>query len=198
MDFYHNQKLAWLAIPKNASTSLREIFDRQLGWLRDDLYNPKIDLDKLEFFACLRHPDARHTMGVAQYLTVWKLTKILDEYPQILASSIFDENSMPLHFLIPQTVLDRCTFFVIDDAQSPWPGHLVSWLKVRGIELSGPIPWINSSRESHDAMRQKIKEIKQRFPHHHNKLTKWAHERDMLLYARHVRIQHTLAPKVRL
>jgi hypothetical protein len=191
--FYTNQKLAWLSIPKNASTSLTEIFGDQLGWQRQNLYRPTIDLGQLEFFGCLRHPDVRHTVGVAQYLTAQNLTEILTDYPKILACAIFDEHSMPLHFMISQTILDRCTFFVIDDPRSPWPNHLVSWLFRRGVELPGPIRTLNSSRDSHDALRQRITEMKREFPVLHNKLTKWALERDIMLYRRHIEIQHQLA-----
>lgn len=193
MFFYTNEKLAWLSIPKNASTSLAEIFGNQLGWQRHNLYRTKLDLDQLDFFACLRDPDVRHTIGVAQYLTAQNLTGILTDYPKILACAIFDEHSMPLHFMVPQTLLDRCTFFVIDDPRSPWPDHLVSWLSRRGVELPGPIPMRNSSRDSHDALRQRITEMKREFPVLHNKLTKWALERDIMLYRRHIEIQHQLA-----
>jgi hypothetical protein len=193
--FYTNQKLAWLSIPKNASTSLNEVFGQQLGWQRQNLYRPSIDLDSLEFFACIRDPDVRHTMGVAQYLCAQDLTGILTDYPNLLACAIFDEHSMPLHFLIPQTVLDRCTFFVIDDPRSPWPDHLVSWLSRRGVEVPGSIPSLNSSRDKHESLRRHITEIKQRSPILHNKLTKWALERDIILYRQHIQIQHLLADR---
>lgn len=195
MFFYTNQKLAWLSIPKNASTSLTQVFGDQLGWQRQDLYDPTIDLDNLEFFGCLRDPDVRHTVGVAQFLTTQKLTWLVNFYPKILACSILDEHSMPLHFLIPQPVLDRCTFFLIDGPQTPWPNHLISWLSRRGVELPGPIPSLNSSRDSHEELRQRITDIKQRFPVLHNKLMKWALARDRLLYRKHIVIQHELFDK---
>lgn len=195
MFFYTNQKLAWLSIPKNASSSLADVFGRQLKWQRQNLYDTDIDLSSLEFFACLRDPDVRHTVGVAQYLYAQKIPALVTDYPKILASAIFDEHSMPLHFMISQPVLDRCTFFVIDDPRSPWPNNLVSWLANRDVVLSGPIPSLNSSRDVHDSLRQRITEIKKRYPVLHNKLTKWALERDMLLYRRHIEIQHELADR---
>jgi hypothetical protein len=195
MDFYTNGKLAWLSIPKNASTSLSRLLGDQLGWQRHDLHRPNIDLNQLEFFACLRDPDDRHTVGMAQFLTTQKLTWLVNFYPKILAGSILDEHSMPIHFLVPQAVLDRCTFFVIDDPKGPWPGNLVSWLANRSVDLPGPIPMLNSSRDSHDALRQCIVENKKRFPVLHNKLIVWALAQDRILYRRHIQVQHELAHK---
>lgn len=191
--FLTNGKLAWLNIPKNASTSMVEIFENQLGWQRQDLYRPTVDLDNLEFFGCLRDPDDRHTSGVAEYLHNHELTGVVADYPKLLAGGIFDQHTLPIHFMLPQAILDRCTFFVIDHPRSPWPDNFVSWLANRGIEFSGPIPRLNTSQERNDLLKQRIAEVKQKFRSYHIYLTKYVLAPDILLYQRHLEIQHKLA-----
>jgi hypothetical protein len=194
MFFLTNEKLAWLSIPKSASSSMNEILGNQLGWQRKDLRDPTVDLDKLEFFGCLRNPDDRHTSGIAEYLLQNNITGVLDDYPEMVVGSILDHHTWTIQMSFPQAILDRCTFFVIDHPQSPWPNHLVSWLSNRGVELPGPIPWLNASQDSDDAtLKQRIEEIKQSFPTYHRWLTNWTLAQDISLYNKHIEVQNELA-----
>lgn len=67
MYFHHNNRLAWISIAKNACRSWQQVFNN-LGWQIEDLFQPQVDIQLVEFFAFLRWPAVRHTMGVVEYL----------------------------------------------------------------------------------------------------------------------------------
>lgn len=195
MFYYTNDKLAWLCIPKNASTSLIEVFANQLHWTRHDLYrsSPQ-DIQHLEFFACLRDPNQRHAMGLVQYLASNDMLDLIDHarYSVILASAILDEHSMPLHFAVPQHIIDRCRFFIMDDPGLDFQHMLTTWLAQKGTVLPA-MPCLNQSVPDVAQLRRRVDDIKLRCPDHHNKLTKWALERDMILYGQQRAAAHQMA-----
>jgi hypothetical protein len=184
MLYYTNNDLAWLCIPKNASTSTKRLLVQGLGWQEHDLYRPHCDPRDLTWFGILRDPDQRHSLGLLQYLASNQITELLDHprYQTLLASAMLDEHSMPVHFVVPESIIQRAMFFVMDDPGIDLNRTLTSWLAQHGVLLPAPMPHDNASNAGALALRQRIHDIKQRYLDRHNKLTKWALARDMFLY----------------
>jgi hypothetical protein len=127
MFFHHNGQLAWLSIAKNACTSWISVFN-DLGWKKENLYRPETDISQLKFFGFLRDPNQRHTMGVVEYLERSDLLSVLHSprFSTLLVAGVFDEHSYAISHMVPDSVLDRTSFFVIDhhyyDYQETTPG----------------------------------------------------------------------------
>jgi len=194
MFFHHNGNLAWLSIAKNACTSWMQVFD-DLGWEKEDLHKPKTDISQLKFFGFLRSPDQRHTMGVVEYLERYNLLPTLysDEHGAVLAAGVFDEHSYAISHLVPDSIRNSATFFIIDGPRYNYEILVKNFLAEHGVLISVPLPRLNTKRPNTHAHRQHLHAIKQQRIDIQNQLMKNFLEPDQLLYSRHMEQQHIWA-----
>lgn len=192
MYFYHNNSLGWLKIPKNACSSWESVFE-QVGWQKEDLYDPQVDLNSLTFFGFLRRPDTRHDMGIVEYLMRSDIVDLLydERFNRLLASAIFDEHTYGVWHMVPKQILDRTTFFIIDHVEFDYEKLTKNWLLDHGVDITNvPVPRLNPSNDFAKQLRNKIALVKQQNPQCHSKLMKNWLEPDVLLYAHHTQQQH--------
>lgn len=158
--FFTNGRLAWLRVLKNASSSYARVFE-DLDWELHDLYKTKIDTDSLTWFGLLRDPNVRHSMGIVQYLMEQSLQACLDEplcHP-LLTSACLDAHSMPITAQIPESIVHRAHWFVLDHPTYDHERLLRNFLRTHKFELP-PVPRIHESTAEKRQMQQRIEELK--------------------------------------
>jgi len=203
MYFHHNNNLAWISIAKNACRSWGQVFDN-MGWVKEDLHKPTVDLKQLEFFGFLRWPTRRHTMGVVEYLERSGQLHLLDDdrVNKLLVSAVFDQHSYTVTQMIPPVVLEQTKFFIIDQKYYNYEILVKNYLHTHGIELTTPVPRINYTsgnnenfanepyRSSTYSARIKLDQLKQRYETEHANLQKNFLDADSKLYKRHEQLQY--------
>ena len=191
MYFYHNDQLAWISISKNACSTWQHEFEN-LGWTRDDLYNPACYLDQFTWFAFLREPDSRHTMGVVEYLLKTDQAHLLDDPScnRLLVGAAFDEHTYPVSRIIPQWILDKMTFFILDQAYYDYEILVKRFLREHGVILDKKIERLWASTDIKLQMRAKLEVLKKQYSEDYKSLSKNILHPDQYLYARHLLLQH--------
>lgn len=194
MYFYHNNKLAWLQIQKNACSSWSRAF-ADAGWQKEDLHSPITDLNNLNFFGFLRQPYNRHIKGVAQFLFDSGLTELLDDknYSRLLITGVYDEHTLSVSHLLPESIVNRTTFFIMDHDHYDYNVLVHNFLKYHNVNPVTCTYQLNESNESRRALYEKIKKLRDSNLDVFNKLAKNFFERDIALYHRHSLIQHLWA-----
>ena len=190
MYFYTNGKLAWLKISKNACTSWSYVFEN-LGWEKQDLYIPTINLDNLEFFGFIQDPEKRHTAGIVQYIFNEKLFDLIDNalYQRLLVSACFDEHSYNLHSMIPDTIIKRTNWFVMDHEIFNYENLVKNYLKTHDVTVTS-VPRLNQSSKKIQDVKVKIQQLKQQYSDSHSKLAKNFLGADLRLYRSRILTQH--------
>jgi hypothetical protein len=194
MYFHHNGNVAWISLAKNACMSWIQVFD-ELGWTKDNLYEPQVDVSKLKFFGFLRDPDQRHTMGVVEYLQRHQLLGLLyhDEFCHVLAAGVFDQHSYAISHVVPEHIIKTTTFFIIDQTYYDYELLVQNFLEEHGVTISTPVPRVNSGQSEIHQHRQRLQEIKQSRTDIHSSLMKNFLEPDRILYLQHIKQQNLWA-----
>jgi len=190
MYFHHNHRVAWLSIAKNACRSWAQVFD-DLGWIKEDLYQPQVDTAQLEFFGFLRWPAIRHTMGVIEYLEQTGQLALLHNtrFNRVLVSAVFDQHSYPVSQMIPANIVKRTTWFIIDQVNWDYEQLVQNYLRTHGVEIAVPVPRITTSMPSTIQSRTDLTRLKQQYPEEEGRLTKNFLDADFKLYNRTVGMQ---------
>lgn len=190
MYFHHNHNLAWISIAKNACSSWSKVFD-DLGWIKEDLFDPTADLSQLTFFGFLRWPEIRHTMGVTEYLKRTNQQSLLSDprVNRLFVSGVFDQHCYSVSQMIPDSVLDRTTFFIIDQTYYNYETLTRRFLAQHGVVINGDIPRVYAADDGVLATRKQLNDLKLQYPEEHGLLTKNFLERDVKLYNHHLALQ---------
>ena len=190
MYFHHNNKLAWISIAKNACQTWQHVFDN-LGWTKEDLFNPQVDLAQLKFFGFLRHPNTRHTMGIVEYLHRTKQQELLDNpsINKLFVSAVFDEHSYGVCQMIPDSILERTTFFILDQTYYNYETLVKNFLDDHGVQLTQDIPRLWAAGQDKKSMRTQLDNLKLQHPEANGYLLKNFLDQDIKLYHHHLAIQ---------
>ena len=190
MYFHHNNKLAWISIAKNACQTWQHVFDN-LGWTKEDLFDTQVDLKQLKFFGFLRYPEKRHTMGIVEYLCRTGQEKLLDDpsINKLFVSAVFDQHSYSVCQMIPDSILERTTFFILDQTHYNYEILVKNFLDHHGVQLTQDIPNIGSAEQHVKEMRNKLDNLKLQYPEHSGYLQKNFLDRDVRLYMQQQWIQ---------
>ncbi len=190
MYFYTNGQVAWLKIAKNACTSWSSVFEK-LGWQRHDLYIPDIDISNLNFFALIQDPEKRHNAGVVQYLVNEGLIDLLDdpEYQRLVVSACFDEHTYTIHSTIPDSIIKKAQWFVMDHDRYNYETLVRNYLKTHNVDLP-LVPRLNQSSPNIQILKQKINDLKLTHAGSHAKLAKNYLGLDLRLYRTQMLTQH--------
>ena len=190
MFFHHNNNLAWISIAKNACRSWEYVFDN-LGWTKEDLFDTQVDLAQLKFFGFLRYPEKRHTMGIVEYLCRTGQEKLLDDpsINKLFVSAVFDQHSYSVCQLIPDSILERTTFFILDQTDYNYETLVKNFLDHHGVQLTQDIPKIGSAEQHVKEMRNQLDDLKLQHPEHSGYLQKNFLDRDVRLYMQHQWLQ---------
>ena len=194
MYFHHNKNLAWISIAKNACQSWQRVFDN-LGWVKEDLFEPQVDLAQLTFFGLLRNPEKRHTMGIVEYLCRTEQQELLDNpsVNKLFVSAVLDQHSYSVCQMIPDSILDRTTFFILDQNYYNYETLVKNFLDDHGVQVTQNIPRLGSSgRDTHTdrrEMRTRLDNLRLQHPEANGSLYKNFLNQDMLLYQKHLAIQ---------
>ena len=183
MYFHHNNNLAWISIAKNACTSWQHVFDN-LGWIKEDLFNPQVDLAQLKFFGFLRDPQKRHTMGIVEYLCKTNQRQLLNDEKvnRLFVSAVFDQHSYSVCQMIPDSILDRTTFFALDQTYYNYETLLKNFLDEHGVQLTQDIPRLWAAEQDKREMRTQLDSLKLQHLEDNAYLVKNFLDRDMILY----------------
>jgi hypothetical protein len=183
MYFHHNNNLAWISIAKNACTSWQHVFDN-LGWIKEDLFNPQVDLAQLKFFGFLREPQKRHTMGIVEYLCKTNQRQLLNDEKvnRLFVSAVFDQHSYSVCQMIPDSILDRTTFFALDQTYYNYETLLKNFLDEHGVQLTQDIPRLWAAEQDKREMRTQLDSLKLQHLEDNAYLVKNFLDRDMILY----------------
>jgi len=190
MYFHHNNNLAWISIAKNACTTWQHVFNN-LGWTKEDLFNPTVDLTQLTFFGFLRNPEKRHTMGIVEYLCRTKQWELLNDNSvnKLLVSAVFDEHSYSVSQMIPDSILDRTIFFIIDQNYYNYETLVKNFLDEHGVQITQDIPRLFEAGEQNKLMRKQLDNLKLQYPKESGYLIKNFLDQDMKLYDKHLERQ---------
>jgi hypothetical protein len=191
MYFHHNHRVAWLSIAKNACRSWAHVFDN-LGWVKEDLWKPTVDIEQLEFFGFLRWPDIRHTMGVVEYLEQNDQLSLLHNvrFRQLLVSAVFDQHSYTVSHMIPDSIRQRTTWFTIDQTYYNYEQLVKNYLHSHGVEIDIPVPRISDARSTTTQARIDLTRLKQKYSDEHARLQKNFLDVDNQLYHQHQALQY--------
>ena len=162
-----------------------------MGWQTENLHNTALNIADLEFFGFLRDPDARHSMGVAQFLFEENLDALLDQplVQPLLVSSCFDGHSLPLHACLPDSIIQRTTWFVMDHPVFNYEKLCRNYLRERGVMLPA-VPKLHESDDRKRGMRQRVDLLKQQHQSAHGKLVTGLLGADLRHYRDQIQIQH--------
>jgi hypothetical protein len=190
MYFHHNNNLAWISISKNACQTWQQVFDNQ-GWIKEDLFNPSVDLKQLKFFGFLRNPERRHTMGIVEYLLRTGQRELLDDerVNKLFVSAVFDEHSYSVSQMIPDSILDRTTFFILDQAYYNYEILVKNFLNENDVTITQDIPRLWVANEIKKSMRKQLDILKRLHPESNGYLVKNFLDQDMKLYRKHLELQ---------
>jgi hypothetical protein len=185
MYFHHNNNLAWISIAKNASRSWEQVFDN-LGWQKENLFHPQVDIQQLKFFGFLRWPAVRHTMGVVEYLEQTDQLALLknSQVNRLLVSAVFDQHSYTVSQMIPADIIERTTWFLIDQLYYNYEQLVKNYLHSHGVEIAIPVPRLSDSRSTTQQARIILLELKQHYSDDHARLEKNFLDADVQLYCR--------------
>ena len=185
MYFHHNNNLAWISIAKNACRSWAQVFDN-LGWQKEDLFQPQVDIQQLKFFGFLRWPAVRHTMGVIEYLEQTNQCDLLynTQVNRLLVSAVFDQHSYAVSQMIPADIVKRTEFFIIDHTHYNYEILVQNYLRSHGVEIAVPVPRVNTVIETTCQNRIDLEKLKQRYPEDFFRLQKNFLDADIQLYQR--------------
>ena len=187
--FFTNNRLAWLRVLKNGSSSYAFLFE-QLGWEKHDLYKTKIDPASLTWFGLLRDPNVRHSMGIVQYLMEQQLQACIDEplcHP-LLTSACLDAHSMPITAQIPESIVQRAHWFVIDHNRYNHEDLLRNFLRSHKFELP-KVPRLHTSTEEKKILQQRVEDLKRNNRIAYDKL-QMVLGADLKLYRTRLEMQH--------
>jgi hypothetical protein len=192
-EFLTNGRLAYIRILKNASSSWAYALTQQ-GWLTYNLYktlhHSRLDPDRLIWFGMLRDPMMRHSMGIVQYLVEHSLEACLDDqlcHP-LLVSGCLDAHSMPITSQIPERIVQRCHWFVMDHPTYDYKQLCQGWLRSHGVDLP-KVPRLNSSNHDKRELLTRVEELKQKYPAAHDRLQMTLGQ-DLHVYRSHIQRQH--------
>ena len=162
-----------------------------LGWIKEDLFNPTVDLAQLKFFGFLRNPGKRHTMGVIEYLCRSNQRQLInnDKVNQLFVSAVFDEHSYSVSQMIPDSILERTTFFIIDQTYYKYETLVKNFLDEHGVQLTQDIPRLWTAGEDKRSMRTQLDMLKQQHPEARGYLEKNFLGQDIKLYDQHLELQ---------
>ena len=185
MYFHHNNRLAWISIAKNACRSWQQVFNN-LGWQTEDLFQPQVDIQQLEFFAFLRWPAVRHTMGVVEYLLQTDQVDLLynTQANHLLVSAVFDQHSYTVSQMIPADVVSRTTWFIIDQIGYDYEILVKNYLHSHGVEIAVPVPRISDNIPATRQARIDLERLKQQHATDFHRLQKNFLAADIQLYRR--------------
>jgi len=190
MYFHHNGHVAWLSIAKNACRSWEQVFDR-LGWQKQDLFRPTVDIEQLEWFGFLRWPAVRHVMGVIEFLEQTDQIDLLHN-PQVnrlLVSAVFDQHCYTVSQLVPADIVRRTTWFLIDQQHFNYEQLVKNYLHSHGVDIAVPVPRITNYRPVTGVARTALLRLKQQYPEDNARLEKNFLDADYQLYRRHAEQQ---------
>jgi hypothetical protein len=191
MFFHHNNNLAWISIAKNACQSWEYVFDN-LGWIKEDLFDPQVDITQLKFFGFLRDPEKRHTMGIVEYLCRIEQEELLNNpsVNKLFVSAVFDQHSYSVCQMIPDSILERTTFFILDQTYYNYEVLVKNFLDDHGVQITQEdIPRIGGAGRHSREMRKQLEHLKLKYPVEHGYLTKNFLDQDIKLYHHHLAIQ---------
>jgi hypothetical protein len=190
MYFHHNNRVAWLSIAKNACRSWERVFD-DLGWQKEDLFRPTVDIQQLEFFGLLRWPAVRHTMGVIEYLEQTGQQALLHnpEVNRLLVSAVFDQHSYTVSQMIPANIVQRTTWFIIDQTPYNYEFLVKNYLHSHGVEIAVPVPRISTTWPRMVQSKTELTQLKQQWPKDEARLVKNFLDADIQLYHQHQALQ---------
>lgn len=176
--------LAWIKLAKNACTSWETALTKD-GWQVENLSDYQGRWQEKIWIGFLRDPGTRHTMGIAQFLTIHNLIAILDdpEYSKMVCSVLCDEHTYSIHHMIPYELIQQTNWFVIDHAYYNYEDLVRKFCKNYNIEIP-KIPRLNQSGKQLKQVQNKIDLIKQQNPLVYGSVMKNYLERDVFLYAK--------------
>jgi len=160
-----------------------------------DLLRPNVDLEQFRFFAFLRWPAVRHTMGVIEYLEQTDQCDLLynTQVNRLLVSAVFDQHSYPVSQMIPADILKRTEFFIIDQTYYNYEILVKNYLRHHGVEIAVPVPRINLSqdpaRKNTQQARLDLDRLKQQYVDDHHRLEKNFLDADIQLYQQALPLQ---------
>ena len=162
-----------------------------MGWVAEDLQNPKTDINQLEFFGFLRCPSKRHTMGVVEYLHQTQQLELLynEQVNHLLVSAVFDQHSYTITQMLPAELVARTTFFIIDQDYYHYEILVKNYLNTHGVELPLPVARITHNNAGLKSARIKLDQLKQQYSVDHARLQKNFLGWDIQLYNHHLQRQ---------
>lgn len=175
--------LAWIKIAKNACTSW-QVALTQDGWTLENLSNYQGRWQEKTWFAFLRDPGVRHTMGISQFLNKYNLLDILDHptHAKAICSVLCDEHTYSVHHMIPYELIQQVNWFVIDHQYYDYE-NLVRRFCHHHKVLLPEIKKLNKSTPKINLIRDRITQIKDQNELIYGSVMKNYLERDLFLYA---------------
>ena len=172
-----NGSLAYVAITKCASTSLKRSF-AALGWETINTVTSGASFDNQEFFAVVREPIERWISGFTQYFyrdKEGRLQQAYDNFDALVKETVFDIHQLPqISFTDPWPISKFFKFERLD--------LLCDWLKEKGakIELQHHNP--GNNEETFEPKRQLYQWVEQNLTAEHRDYLLDFYKRDVELY----------------
>lgn len=142
MEVWTNGTLAYLPIPKNASTTFTKYF-KGAGWQCTQL--DLLDYD-VKIFGHFQDPIKRHFKGTAEFLIQSKFEHLIDNptWQKIFVHSVMDMHSMPITWAVG-TRHNQIKWIPIN-RQTPTVLLTQKWLRAQGFSCDlENMAWYNQS-----------------------------------------------------
>jgi len=133
MECLRRGELVYIAIPKHASTSYKNIFQQsRFLSITFDQINWEVD----QVFSHICHPLTRHAKGVAEFICRENLYELIEnsKFDKLLATCLFDTHNMPIGFTCLQPYAKNINWIPLD---YPIPSYFLTtkFLKYHRIDI---------------------------------------------------------------
>jgi hypothetical protein len=123
-------------------------------------------------------------MGIVEYLCKTNQRQLLNDEKvnRLFVSAVFDQHSYSVCQMIPDSILDRTTFFALDQTYYNYETLLKNFLDEHGVQLTQDIPRLWAAEQDKREMRTQLDSLKLQHLEDNAYLVKNFLDRDMILY----------------
>jgi hypothetical protein len=181
MKAYRFNKLVYIPVYKNASSTYEEVFDKMLNW--ETMLTDDIDWEQDIVFSYISNPYHRHLRGTLQFLIIADLISVLDDpkLGMLLSSGYLDNHSYPITLMFGHNA-QKIIWLPIDHPEMSSAKITCSFLQRHGILLAeDQIPHLHQSSPDKLLLLDRIKKIAESNDYTNNGLY-FILDQDMQLY----------------
>ena len=159
-------KLFYLAIPKNASTMIRDEL-LKMGWFHELLdEHPVVESDQ-KIIVVLRDPAQRWISGITEFLVLYypEFDQLSEDMLHLICTHItFDDHTEKQIYFLNSLITSRCVFFRFSPDLGREIAHFLETRKIKNNFAEAPVVYSAASSDQHMHFKNQITQFLQKNP----------------------------------